>query len=66
MNMNNPLPFPMADTAFSGGLSYFSEILAIQMRNLEAMRLAQQQMLEGMGVLAKHQVEMLARIIHQA
>jgi phasin family protein len=59
MNMNNPLAFPMADAAFSDGLSYFSEILAIQMRNMEAMRLAQQQMQEGIGVLAKHQVEML-------
>ena len=44
---------------FGGGLSYVSELLAIQMRNMEAMRLAQQQMLEGMGVLAKHQAEML-------
>jgi len=59
MNMNNSLPFPMADAAFGGGLSYVGELLAIQMRNMEAMRLAQQQMLEGMGVLAKHQVEML-------
>jgi phasin family protein len=59
MNMNNPLPFPTADAAFGGGLSYVSELLAIQMRNMEAMRLAQQQMLEGMGVLAKHQAEML-------
>jgi phasin family protein len=60
MNMNNPLPFPMAnDAAFGGGLSYVSELLAIQMRNMEAMRLAQQKMLEGIGVLAKHQAEML-------
>jgi phasin family protein len=58
--MNNPRPFPMADdAAFGGGLSYVSELLAIQMRNMEAMRLAQQKMLEGMGVLAKHQAEML-------
>jgi phasin family protein len=58
--MNNPRPFPTADDAsFGGGLSYVSELLAIQMRNMEAMRLAQQKMLEGMGVLAKHQAEML-------
>jgi phasin family protein len=59
MNMNNPLPFPMADAALGGGLSYVSELLAIQMRNVEAMRMAQQQMLEGIGVMAKHQTEML-------
>jgi hypothetical protein len=60
MNMNNPLPFPMADdTVFGGGLTYVSELLAIQMRNMEAMRLAQQKVLEGIGVLAKHQAEML-------
>jgi hypothetical protein len=43
----------------SGGLSYVSEIVGIQMRNVEAMRQAQQQMLEGMGDLAKQQAEML-------
>ena len=59
MNMNNPLPFPMANAAFGGGLTYFSELLGIQMRNIEAMQLAQQQMMEGMGVLAKHQAEMI-------
>jgi phasin family protein len=47
------------DAAFGGGLNYFSELLAIQIRNLEAIRLAQQKMAEGMGVLAKHQAEML-------
>jgi phasin family protein len=57
MNMENPLPFPTVDAA--GGLNCVNEIVAIQMRNLEAMRVAQQQMLEGMGVLAKHQAEML-------
>jgi hypothetical protein len=59
MNVNNPLPFPMTNAAFGGGLSYFSELLGIQMRNIEAMQLAQQQMMEGIGVLAKHQAEML-------
>jgi hypothetical protein len=57
--MKDPIPFPKGDDAtFGGGLSYISELLAIQIRNLEAMRLAQQKMLEGMGVLARHQVEM--------
>jgi phasin family protein len=57
MNMENALPFSAADAA--GGLNCVSEIVAIQMRNIEAMRVAQQQMLEGIGVLAKHQAEML-------
>jgi phasin family protein len=60
MNTNNPLPFQVADgAAFGGGLGYVSELLAIQMRNMEAMLLAQQKILEGIGVLAKHQAEML-------
>jgi phasin family protein len=67
MNMNNPLPFPMADdAAFGGGLNYVSELFAIQMRNMEAIRLAQQKMLEGMGVLAKHQAEMLEETLRRS
>jgi hypothetical protein len=57
MNMEKPFAFPTADAA--GGLNCVNEIVAIQMRNLEAMGLAQKQMLEGMNVFAKHQVEML-------
>jgi hypothetical protein len=58
--MNNPRPFPMADeAAFGGGLSYVSELLAIQTRNMEAMREAQHMILEGLGDLAKRQAEML-------
>jgi hypothetical protein len=57
MNIEQQLPFPTVDA--TGGLNCVSEIVAIQMRNIEAMRVAQQQMLEGMGVLAKHQAEML-------
>jgi phasin family protein len=64
MNINSPLPFSVPTAA--GGLSYVSEILAIQMRNMEAMRLAQQQMLEGMGVLAKHQAEMLEGTVRRS
>lgn len=48
-----------ASRAFGDGLNYVSELLAIQMRNMEAMRLAQQMMLEDLGDLAKHQSEML-------
>jgi hypothetical protein len=40
-------------------LNYVSELLAIQMRNMEAMPLAQQMILEDLGDLVKHQSEML-------
>ena len=43
---------------FGSGLKYFGDLLAIEMRNMEAIGLAQQKMLEGMGVLAQHQAEM--------
>jgi hypothetical protein len=43
---------------FGNGLKYFCELVAIELRNLEAIGLAQQKMLEGMGVLAQHQAEM--------
>ena len=48
-----------ASQTFSGGLSFVGEIVGIQMRNLEAMQQAQQQMLEGMGDLVKQQAKML-------
>jgi len=40
------------------GLKYFCELVAIELRNMEAIRLAQQKMFESMGVLAQRQVEM--------
>jgi hypothetical protein len=43
---------------FGNGLKYFCDLLAIELRNMEAIGLAQQKMLEGMGVLAQHQAEM--------
>jgi hypothetical protein len=43
---------------FGNGLKYFSELVAIELRNMEAIGLAQQKMLEGMGVLAQRQAEM--------
>jgi hypothetical protein len=55
-----------ASQAFGGGLNYFSELLKIQMRNMEAMRLAQQKTLEGMGVLAQHQAEMLEGMLRRS
>ena len=42
---------------FTSGQRYFCELLAIEMRNMEAIGLAQQKMLEGMGVLARRQAE---------
>jgi phasin family protein len=57
MNIETPFSFPTADAA--GGLNCVNEIVAIQMRNIEAMGVAHKQMLEGMSVLAKHQAEML-------
>jgi hypothetical protein len=44
---------------FGNGLKYFSELVAIELRNMEAIGLAQQKMLEGMGVLAQRQAEMV-------
>lgn len=43
---------------FANGLKYFGELVAIELRNMEAIGLAQQKMLEGMGVLAQRQAEM--------
>lgn len=42
---------------FGTGLKYFGDLLAIELRNMEAIGLAQQKMLEGMGMLAQHQAE---------
>ena len=44
---------------FGSGLTYFCELVAIELRNMEAIRLAQQKMLESMGVLAQRQAEMV-------
>lgn len=43
---------------FGNGLKYLSDLVAIELRNMEAIGLAQQKMLEGMGVLAQRQAEM--------
>ena len=41
------------------GFSFFTDLIGIQMRNMEAIRQAQQKMLEGIGVLAKRQTEIM-------
>lgn len=43
---------------FSNGLKCWSDFVAIELRNIEAMAIAQQKMLEGWGVLAQRQAEM--------
>ena len=45
--------------SIDGGFGFLSDLIGIQMRNMEAIRQAQQKMLEGMGVLAKRQTEII-------
>ena len=42
-----------------GGFGFLTDLIGIQMRNMEAIRQAQQKMLEGIGVLAKRQTEII-------
>ncbi len=46
-----------ATRIFASGLNCFHEFLAIELRNMEAVGLAQRKMLEGAGVLAQRQAE---------
>ena len=46
-----------ASQLFGSGLKYFCELVAIELRNVEALGLAQQKMLESMGLLAQRQAE---------
>ena len=55
-----------ASQVFGSGMQYFCDLLAIEMRNLEAVGLAQQKMLEGMGALAQHQAEMVEGTLRRA
>ena len=41
------------------GFGFLTDLIGIQMRNMEAIRQAQQKMLEGMGVFAKRQTEII-------
>jgi hypothetical protein len=47
---------------FGSSLKYWSDIAAIELRNIEAFGLAQQKMLEGWGLLAQRQAEIAAEI----
>jgi hypothetical protein len=51
----------MVDTALSvdGGFGFLTDLIGIQMRNMEAIQEAQQKMLEGIGGLAKRQTEII-------
>jgi hypothetical protein len=51
----------MVDTALSadGGFGFLTDLIGIQMRNIEAIQEAQQKMLEGIGGLAKRQTEII-------
>jgi len=51
----------MADPslAVDGVFSFLTELMGIQMRNMEAIRQAQQKMLEGIGGLAKRQTDII-------
>lgn len=41
------------------GLKYLMDVLAIELRNLEALGFAQQKLIEGIGALLRHQTEMV-------
>ncbi|MBV8408822.1 MAG: hypothetical protein JOY64_14405 [Alphaproteobacteria bacterium] len=46
-----------------GGLKYLTDVLAIELRNLEALGLAQQKMIEGAGALLQHQAGMAGDLL---
>ncbi len=48
------------------GLAYLNELVAIELRNIEAIGLAQQKMLESMGVLAQRQAEMAQETLRRS
>jgi hypothetical protein len=49
----------------AGGLKYLMDVLAIELRNLEALGLAQQKMIEGAGALLQHQTEMAGEALRR-
>jgi len=50
----------------AGGLKYLMDVLAIELRNLEALGLAQQKMIEAAGALLQHQTEMAGETLRRA
>jgi phasin protein len=55
-----------ASRLFGTGFTYFFDLMAIELRNMEALGLAQQKMLEGMGVLAQRQAEIVDGTIRRS
>lgn len=55
-----------ASRLFGTGFTWFCDLLAIEMRNVEAFGLAQQKMLEGVGVLAQRQAEIVDGTIRRS
>ena len=55
-----------ATQIFGSGLKYLCYVVAIELRNIEAIGLAQQKMLEGCGLLAQHQAEMTQGTLRQS
>jgi len=50
----------------NGGFSFLTDLIGIQMRNMEAIQQAQQKMLEGIGVLAKRQTEIMGGTLRRS
>ena len=48
------------------GFGFLTDLIGIQMRNMEAIRQAQQKMLEGMGVFAKRQTEIIGGTLRRS
>jgi hypothetical protein len=52
--------------AVDGGFGFLTDLIGIQMRNMEAIRQAQQKMLEGFGVLARRQTEIIGGTLRRS
>jgi hypothetical protein len=52
--------------SIDGGFSFFTDLIGIQMRNMEAIQQAQQKMLEGMGVLVERQTEIIGGTLRRS
>ncbi len=46
-----------------GGLSYMTDMMGIQARNMDALHKAGQAMLDGIGVLARHQADTIGSVL---
>ena len=51
---------------FGNGFKYFGDLLAIELRNIEAFQRAQQKMLEGMGLLVQRQAEIAQETLRRS